>query len=123
MEEKKNELWTGGSWEHPEDPFPTIPPVVIPDRPMEPRRRKKRHKKRKIPWFALIIAVIFGAALVIAALHGPLIIYLAPPGGAEGSQMEQHMDPPSIEQAETGTGVTITLELNVISCCCKCWYC
>ena len=101
-------LWTGGSWEHPEEGFPPIPPVVIPAPPMEPRRRRKKHKKRRIPWFAVVIAVIFAVALGVAALHGS--VFQSPEDPGEPDHYVNHStEPPDIDRAETGSGLTVTL--------------
>lgn len=110
MEEKDRELWTGGSWEHPETAFPPIPQVVIPEKPMLPRRRKPR-RKRKFPWFAGLVVAIFAVALSLAALRGVLFSDPIPPEEPDtGSHHVNHStEPPSIERAETGTGVTMTL--------------
>ena len=110
MEERKNELWTGGSWEHPEEAFPAPPPVVIPE---PPRRKKKKRKKkgRRIPWFGVFILVIFMVALAVAALRGAL--YADGAGGSDGpgeSYVNESTDPPRIEKAPTGSGLTIGLE-------------
>ena len=110
MEERENQLWTGGSWEHPEEAFPAIPPVVIPKRPMQPRRRKKKRSgKRRIPWFAAFIAVIFVGALAIAALRGSVYGGLMP-RPPEDEYVNESTEPPEIPRAETGSGLTITLE-------------
>ena len=113
MEEREHQLWTGGSWEHPEDKFPELPPVVIPERPMEPRRRKRKKsgQKRKIPWFAAVIAVVFVCALGIAALKGALNVTITLPDEPSGDQyVNESTEPPEIDRAETGSGLTVTLE-------------
>ena len=112
LTQETNHLWTGGSWEHPEDKFPAIPPVVIPERPMEPHRRKrKQNGKRRIPWFAAVIVVVFVCALGLAALKGALNITITMPNEHPKDQyVNESTEPPAIDRVEPGSGLTVTLE-------------
>jgi len=119
MEQRNDGLWKGGPWEQPSPVFPTPPAVRIPSRAMAPRREvlRRRRRRRRWPWF-------LGVLLLITALCAlTYFLSLRFPGASFRNglpidpeqfwweeEREYSSDPPSIPQADTGTGVTVTLE-------------
>lgn len=115
-----DDLWQGGPWEQPAPSFPTPPAVVIPSQAMRPRTRRPalqpRRRGRKWPWFAGLLTLVLVCCLAAALLKLPLsprqfFSYSPsePDSGYQPQEQEYSTDPPSIPQAETGTGVTLSL--------------
>lgn len=112
-------LWQGGPWEQPEPHFPPPPPVVI------PAPRTKHHtlppKKRRRKWwgFTLMLALIIGAVGLVALIGNmPSDSELARwftfqvPDEKSSSTIQREVEEfvkPDLPQAQTGTGVTLTL--------------
>ena len=111
MEKRTDGLWQGGPWEQPSSACPVPPPVALPS----PGRPALRPRRRRRLWPAMAV----GAGILLA-LGMLLFLYLiftmgsAASGGYEGGQytkaQEYSTQPPSIPRAQTGTGVTLTLE-------------
>ena len=111
-----DDLWQGGPWEQPSPVFPSAPAVHIPPPGRTPRPTlRSRRKGRKWPW-------LLGGALLIVSLCVLTLfldIYLSSSGslsefpfydeGSHTEQAAQSTQPPTIPQAEVGTGVTLTL--------------
>ena len=120
MDNRNNGLWRGGPWEQPAPVFPDPPAVHIPKvrsasgRPvLRPRRRG-----RKWPWFlgllALVAVICLSTFLLDRFLSGrraPILWDRFPAIEEEQPDQTDEFDsrPPSIPQAGTGTGVTVTL--------------
>ena len=112
-------LWKGGPWQQPEPQYPPPPPEVIPD------PRTKHHtlppKKRRRKWggFTLMLALIIGAVGLVALIGNmPSDSELARwftfqvPDEKSSSTIQREVEEfvkPDLPQAQTGTGVTLTL--------------
>lgn len=118
MNDHNDGLWQGGSWERPGCSFPDPPAVHIPG-PGRPVLRTRR-RRWKWPWFAgllaLILVICLSAALLERYFMGQAIMrhwdWDDFPSAGEDLPREEDLDdtPPSIPQAETGTGVTVDLQ-------------
>lgn len=119
MNDQNRDLWRGGPWEQPSPVFPDPPSVRIPAAARVSRRpvlRVKR-KRRKWPWFlglAALIGLICLSAVLLDRYFSthPSIRAPFPSTGEDWhyEQEEEHStEPPSIAQADTGTGVTVSL--------------
>lgn len=119
--DNRNDLWRGGPWEQANPPFPEPPAVRVP--PVGTRRSVLRTRRRrwKWPWFVGLLSLILIACLSVALLEryfaGQAIVRrwdwdrYPSIGGEDYRPQEEETDttPPSIPQAENGTGVTVTL--------------
>ena len=122
MDNRNDGLWQGGPWEQPSPAFPNPPPVRIPAAARVSRRPvlRLRRNRRKWPWFlglaALIGLICLSAVLLDRYLSGNSPISdRFPPFGEDRryEQQDSHSnEPPSIDRAETGTGVTVSLLPN-----------
>ena len=119
MDHQNDGLWRGGPWEQPAPKFPDPPAVCIPvgtrssQRPvLRPRRRRRRW-----PWFfgitALVAVICLSTILLDRVLSGRLPAQgRFPPIDGDWHYEEtdeRSTEPPAIPQADTGTGVTVTL--------------
>lgn len=113
MEHQSDTLWSGGGWEQRVRVYPTPPAVNIPPRPAQPPRprlqaRKKRARSQSYGLLALIITLC-----VLTFSLGRLSDSFAKIGSKyldpDDAQSEYSTDPPSIDRAAVGTGVTVTL--------------
>jgi len=110
-----DQLWRGGPWEQPEPQFPEPPPVTIP----VPRAKKPAKQRRKWRGFALMLALILGAVGLVALVGNlPSDSDLSRwftfriPDDSTPSVIQRDIkefQEPSLPQAETGSGVTMTL--------------
>lgn len=114
----EQQLWQGGPWEQPAPVFPAPPPVHIPapDRRSSRPTLRTRHRGRKWPWLLglTLLVLSFCAVTIFLDLYfSPSGSFLNPrPYFEEEHRQEETQtssQPPSISQAETGTGVTLTL--------------
>lgn len=119
MDNRNNDLWQGGPWEQPAPVFPDPPAVRIPaggGRSGRPVLRVRRRRK-KWPWFLGLLALICVICLSVALLERYFVQkafvwdWDGYPSIEEERPQENQLDdtPPSIPQAGTGTGVTVTL--------------
>ena len=117
MDNRNSGLWQGGPWEQPSPVFPDPPAVRIPKAVSRRPVLRVRRRRRRWPWFLGLVSLISVICLSLIVLK----YYAAPrsyfrdylPFGSDGLYtQEDHQDtsPPSIPQAETGTGVTVALE-------------
>ncbi len=115
MDNRSDGLWQGGPWEQPARPFSPPPAVVIPpDKYLPPRPPHRRH--RGLIGFLLALGLIVSLTALAVLFNGGLAPRSADPvpsGSDPGySSWEQEEDlsaPPSIPQAETGTGVILSI--------------
>lgn len=112
MEEK---LWTGGSWEQEDPQWPMPPKVTVP--PPTPPTRRDRPRRGKRLWKGAAMLVLTAGVLIGAGMAGNWLFerYFAlpdPPEQDDGYYEARRSSsaPPTIPRAETGTGVTLTLE-------------
>ena len=115
MDNQTDDLWKGGPWEQPVPTFPPPPAVVIPPRAMAPQRPVLRSRRRtRRPVFLILTILILALCLLAVMFRG--VLFSAPsislpglPDRQPSHAQEYSSDPPSIPQAPTGTGVTVTL--------------
>ena len=115
MDNRSDGLWQGGPWEQPARPFSPPPAVVIPPQKYRaPRPPQRRHSGRI--GFLIALALIVSLTALAVLFNGGLAPRSADPvpsGSDPGySSWEQEEDlsaPPSIPQAETGTGVILSI--------------
>ena len=121
MDERNSGLWNGGSWERADHVFPDPPPVRIPaavQRERPPLR--SRRKRRKWPWFMGLLSLIVVICLSVALLEQYFASRASvrswdwgwtPPFEERYRPQDDGLEdaPPSIPQADTGTGVTVNL--------------
>lgn len=133
MEEHDHDLWTGGSWESPQNPYPLPPPVHVPSprrytfsnaAPAAPQRRSRRAKWGFLLTLALIL-VLTGSLALLGPQLGDLGGKITAPwsghfeggdsygedGWSSGSEdapltADQY---PTMPTAPTGTGTTVEL--------------
>ena len=116
MDNRTDDLWQGGPWEQPSPQFPTPPAVRIPPHAMEPQRPVLRPRRRRrgggIALLVVLILVLTGIAVALGSRFFSPVEFAPPNSGGEDYHQEQEYstDPPSIPQAETGTGVTVELK-------------
>jgi len=116
--DNQNGLWQGGAWEHPEREIPGVPAVRIPEAPRERPVLRRRRRQGRWPWFTGLVALICVICLSVALLEQ----YVSRRAAAHYRDWESHYEedfrfqeyepddtPPSIPQADTGTGVTVDL--------------
>lgn len=108
MEGKQNDLWQGGPWEQPAPFFPAPPRVWIPQ-PEAPRKKRFRHSRRLV--FSVLLLMIVSLTVLTVALDGiRLPDQHSASAPSQGSDSEnQPVRTPSIPQAQTGSGVTLTI--------------
>lgn len=119
MDNRKDGLWQGGPWEQPSPVFPNPPAVRIPPAARVSHRPvlRLRKKRRKWPWFlglaALIVLICLSTVLLDRYFSAQPSIRAPFPSIGEDwryEQQEEHStEPPSIDRADTGTGVTVSL--------------
>ena len=118
MDNRNDGLWQGGPWEQPSPVFPTPPAVRIPVGRTPSGRPVLRVKRRgkKWPWFlgllSLILVICLSTVLLKRYFVSPPSFRDYFPSIGEDFQHEESQfndQPPSIPQAETGTGVTVDL--------------
>ena len=109
MEEK---LWTGGPWEQDDPQWPTPPRVVVPPvRPRQSQPRRKRKLWKGVLVLLMIVGVLTGIGLGLNWLFNRYFTLPDGDGQWDGYYEEETVrDPPTIPKAQTGTGVTVTLE-------------
>jgi serine protease Do len=115
LDNRTDDLWQGGPWEQPAPSFPPPPAVTIPSYAMRERRPVLRARRRRRMWPA--VAGILGILLSLFLLTGlfylltDLDFSLSSNGspGQPAQTQEYSTQPPTIPQAETGTGVVLTL--------------
>lgn len=111
MDDRMDGLWQGGPWERPAPP--DLPRLVIPA--VQPRRPILRVRRRRRRWPWIVGALLVLALCLSVALLGPRIplsafFYDTVPYHQQSSPEEALPDlPPSIPQAQVGTGVTLPL--------------
>ncbi len=118
MEQRNDGLWKGGPWEQPSPAFPAPPAVRIPSQAMAPRREvlRRRKRRRRWPWFLgvlLLIAALCALTYYLSLRFPGATFRIGPPAGPEQfwqEEQEYSSEPPDIPRADTGTGVTVTLE-------------
>ena len=115
MDNRSDGLWQGGPWEQPARPFSPPPAVVIPPQKYRPPRPPQRRHSGRIG-FLIALALIVSLTALAVLFNGGLAPRSADPvpsGSDPGySSWEQEEDlsaPPSIPQAETGTGVILSI--------------
>ncbi len=115
MDNRSDGLWQGGPWEQPARPFSPPPAVVIPPQKYRPPRPPQRRHSGRIG-FLIALALIVSLTALAVLFNGGLAPRSADPvpsGSDPGySRWEQEEDlaaPPSIPQAETGTGVILSI--------------
>ena len=118
MNNQNNGLWQGGPWEQPAPAFPAPPAVRIPAGASVSRRPVLRVRQKRRRWpallgFAALIAAVCLSILLLDRYFSqrrPLQDHF-PPIGEDTRRDEDYYDqtPPSIPQADTGTGVTVSL--------------
>ena len=115
MDNRSDGLWQGGPWEQPARPFSPPPAVVIPPQKYRPPRPPQRRHSGRIG-FLIALALIVSLTALAVLFNGGLTPRSADPvpsGSDPGySSWEQEEDlsaPPSIPQAETGTGVILSI--------------
>ena len=115
MDNRSDGLWQGGPWEQPARPFSPPPAVVIPPQKYRPPRPPQRRHSGRIG-FLIALALIVSLTALAVLFNGGLAPRSADPvpsGSDPGySSWEQEEDlsaPPAIPQAETGTGVSLSL--------------
>ena len=115
MDNRSDGIWQGGPWEQPARPFSPPPAVVIPPQKYRPPRPPHRRHSGRIG-FLIALALIVSLTALAVLFNGGLAPRSADPvpsGSDPGySSWEQEEDlsaPPSIPQAETGTGVILSI--------------
>ena len=115
MDNRSDGLWQGGPWEQPARPFSPPPAVVIPPQKYRPPRPPQRRHSGRIG-FLIALALIVSLTALAVLFNGGLAPRSADPGPSGSdpgySSWEQEEDlsaPPSIPQAETGTGVILSI--------------
>ena len=115
MDNRSDGLWQGGPWEQPARPFSPPPAVVIPPQKYRPPRPPQHRHSGRIG-FLIALALIVSLTALAVLFNGGLAPRSADPvpsGSDPGySSWEQEEDlsaPPSIPQAETGTGVILSI--------------
>ena len=115
MDNRSDGLWQGGPWEQPARPLSPPPAVVIPPQKYRPPRPPQRRHSGRIG-FLIALALIVSLTALAVLFNGGLAPRSADPvpsGSDPGySSWEQEEDlsaPPSIPQAETGTGVILSI--------------
>ncbi len=117
MDNQNNGLWQGGPWEQPSPVFPDPPAVHIPvgERVSRHPVLRVRRKRRRWPAFlgilSLITVVCLSAVLLDRYFSQRLFIQDRSPSidGEVYQNEEYDHTPPSIDRADTGTGVTVSL--------------
>ena len=123
MERNNHDLWQGGPWEQPSRSSAPHSPSTAPQRPVL-RVKKRRRPLISLLILAAVIGVLVLAGFLIHRFVPPFAFsFELPPSGGEApsfSSPYENFEPrveapdystfPSLPAAETGTGVTITLE-------------
>ena len=117
MDNRNDGLWQGGPWEQPSPVFPDPPAVRIPKAASRRPVLRTRRRRRKWPWFLgllALIAVICVSTILLDQYFQPgrMIQDFFPPAEEDFyiQDEEYSTEPPSIPRAETGTGVTVSLQ-------------
>ena len=116
MDNRNEGLWKGGLWEQPSPAFPDPPAVRIPQAVSRRPVLRTRKRRRKWPWFLGLLSLILTICLSTILLDR----YVTPRFSIQDyfpsideefytGDDEYETDPPTIPQAETGTGVTVPL--------------
>ena len=115
MDNRSDGLWQGGPWEQPARPFSPPPAVVIPPQKYRPPRPPQRRHSGRIG-FLIALALIVSLTALAVLFNGGLAPRSADPvpsgsdpGYISWEQEEDLSAPPSIPQAETGTGVILSI--------------
>lgn len=115
MDNRSDGLWQGGPWEQPARPFSPPPAVVIPPQKHRPPRPPQRRHSGRIG-FLIALALIVSLTALAVLFNGGLaprsadpVPSGADPGYSSWEQEEDLSAPPSIPQAETGTGVILSI--------------
>jgi serine protease Do len=107
MEQRPQDLWTGGPWEQPSPRYNPPPLPTMPLRRESVLRRRKKRRRALFPFLGLLI-LIAGLLVGVVATR-----YLLPQEEGEGliqSTAQQGQDPfADLERAPTGTGATVTI--------------
>ena len=115
MDNRSDGLWQGGPWEQPARPFSPPPAVVIPPQKYRPPRPPQHRHSGRIGFLVALTLIVSLTALAVLFNGGlaPRSADPVPSGSDPGySSWEQEEDlsaPPSIPQAETGTGVILSI--------------
>ena len=114
--DNQNGLWQGGPWEQPSPDFPDPPAVRIPvasvsRRPVLRVRRKRRRWPAFVGVASLVLVVCLSVVLLDRYFNQKLFVQDRFPSIGEEVRQDEEYDrtPPSIAQADTGTGVTLSL--------------
>ena len=107
MEQRPQDLWTGGPWEQPSPRYNPPPLPTMPLRRESVLRRRKKRRRALFPFLGLLILI---AGLLVGVVTTR---YLLPQEEGEGliqSTAQQGQDPfADLERAPTGTGATVTI--------------
>ncbi|MEA4933807.1 MAG: trypsin-like peptidase domain-containing protein [Lawsonibacter sp.] len=118
MENRIDDLWTGGPWEQPAPVFPSPPAVAIPTRTQTQTRPVLRpHRRHRFHWpvFAALTALVLALclfAVLLNALTRQNFSFSLPdlPGDSQSTQTQDYStEPPSIPHAATESGVAMAL--------------
>lgn len=115
MDNRSDGLWQGGPWEQPARPFSPPPAVVIPPQKYRPPRPPQRRHSGRIGFLIALALIVSLTALAVLFNGGLAPRSAAPvpsgsdPGYSSWEQEEDLSAPPSIPQAETGTGVILSI--------------
>ena len=110
MDNRSDGLWQGGPWEQPDRPFSPPPAVVIPPQKYRPPRPPQRRHSGRIGFLiALALIVSLTALAVLFPRSADPVPSGSDPGYSSWEQEEDLSAPPSIPQAETGTGVILSI--------------
>ena len=115
MDNRSDGLWQGGPWEQPARPFSPPPAVVIPPQKYRPPRPPQRRHSGRIGFLIALALIVSLTALCSLVQWRPRPRSADPvpsgsdPGYSSWEQEEDLSAPPSIPQAETGTGVILSI--------------
>lgn len=113
MAKENPKLWSGGQWEHPEQPIVLPPKVTIPVARPPIFREKRRMTGRKKAFFIFLTTILLVLGIGVGSF---MTQYLLPKGETEEYEQllfYEEEDPfGQIEQAEIGTGVTLAISTH-----------
>ncbi|MGE4277102.1 MAG: S1C family serine protease [Lawsonibacter sp.] len=117
MDNRTDDLWTGGPWEQPTPVFSTPPALAISARTQaQPRPVLRPRGKRRFHWptfaaLAALVLVLCLLAVLLNSLSQNLSFSLPDlPSNSQPAQTQDYSaEPPSIPHAATGGGITMAL--------------